>query len=452
MRNRLLVWPLIAGLLLVSSFEVAQASVSESIYYTESITNDFGLDIPPGVTLDVELSATISGTVTIRDPDWNVVETIDVSGPESSAHDTDIELTEAGTYHVSESYHLEFTGTPVIGEPKTITDDVLNEWTFPNPLPATGTFRVSSHITLSVADHTSNISVTLSGDVMDEPTASVTANVETIAPIPPGSTASARLKVIWNVETWLEDLTPQIGTIEVHTNLSEATFNLSGRANYSGSGESWTEPEAPVGTYTIIYGDVDGYEKPPSETKTLVVDGVITFTGEYIPVAVIPLAEGWNLISLPLSPIDKGVTLVMSSVSAKYQAVWMYDPGTRSWLWYIQNLPSPLNSLENMDAGPGYWVYMSEAGGLLIKGWPPSTDPIPLDDEWNLVGYNCSTPQDAASMLPSECEIMWTYDAGAKSWRRYPFNGAVPLNRLELLQPGQGYWIYANEYCEWRCW
>jgi hypothetical protein len=71
------------------------------------------------------------------------------------------------------------------------------------------------------------------------------------------------------------------GTIEVTTNLEQATFTLNGPASYTGSGMSWSVTDAPVGTYTIIFGDVTGYKKPSSESKTLTEGGTIAFRGIY---------------------------------------------------------------------------------------------------------------------------------------------------------------------------
>jgi hypothetical protein len=71
------------------------------------------------------------------------------------------------------------------------------------------------------------------------------------------------------------------GTINVTTNLSTATFSITGPANYSGSGTSFTQTNAPPGTYTITYGPVSGYTAPTPQTMTLSAGGTITFTGTY---------------------------------------------------------------------------------------------------------------------------------------------------------------------------
>lgn len=74
------------------------------------------------------------------------------------------------------------------------------------------------------------------------------------------------------------------GTINVLTNLPSATFTLTGPATYTGSGISWTKPDALAGQYTITYSNVPGYTTPPSEQKTLPTGGTITFTGTYVDI------------------------------------------------------------------------------------------------------------------------------------------------------------------------
>ncbi|MBN1186116.1 MAG: T9SS type A sorting domain-containing protein, partial [Bacteroidales bacterium] len=71
------------------------------------------------------------------------------------------------------------------------------------------------------------------------------------------------------------------GTIQVITNVEQATFTITGPTTYNGSGTSWSENNAPVGIYTISYGAVAGYTNPNNETKTLMMGNVITFIGNY---------------------------------------------------------------------------------------------------------------------------------------------------------------------------
>ena len=94
--------------------------------------------------------------------------------------------------------------------------------------------------------------------------------------------------------TWVLDTVGgagNLGTISVTTNLPSATFVCSGPLSYTGTGTSFIQTGVPVGEYRIVYGAVPGYITPPSETKTLVAGGILTFTG-YYQGAASPLASG----------------------------------------------------------------------------------------------------------------------------------------------------------------
>lgn len=73
-------------------------------------------------------------------------------------------------------------------------------------------------------------------------------------------------------------------TIKVYTNLQEATFKITGPANYSGKGTEWIQSDVPPGEYKITYGNVNGYKVPQPETKSLIAGGSITFNVEYMPI------------------------------------------------------------------------------------------------------------------------------------------------------------------------
>ena len=120
------------------------------------------------------------------------------------------------------------------------------------------------------------------------------------------------------------------GTIEVFTNLEGATFNLSGPTNYTGSGVSWTQSEAPAGNYRITYNPVEGYAVPTQETRTLTGGGTIRFTGEYIPlrgtIEVVTNLEGATFdISGPTNYSGSGLSWTQSEAPAGDYTV-TYNP------------------------------------------------------------------------------------------------------------------------------
>ncbi len=76
------------------------------------------------------------------------------------------------------------------------------------------------------------------------------------------------------------------GTIQVASDPAGAAYTITGPANYSGTATGTAATiaaDAPVGDYTIDWGDVTGYVTPANETKTLGDGGSITFSGVYTP-------------------------------------------------------------------------------------------------------------------------------------------------------------------------
>lgn len=74
-----------------------------------------------------------------------------------------------------------------------------------------------------------------------------------------------------------------IGTINVTTNNAGATFTVTGPSVYAGSGTSWSQVNAPIGVYSIVFAAIGGQVTPTDTSKTLIIGGSITFTGTYVP-------------------------------------------------------------------------------------------------------------------------------------------------------------------------
>jgi hypothetical protein len=75
----------------------------------------------------------------------------------------------------------------------------------------------------------------------------------------------------------------QTGNIEVTSEPSGFPFELNGPMEYS-SPTPWSYDSAPLGTYTITWPPISGYQAPPQETKTLMQGETISFHGEYSPI------------------------------------------------------------------------------------------------------------------------------------------------------------------------
>jgi hypothetical protein len=137
------------------------------------------------------------------------------------------------------------------------------------------------------------------------------------------------------------------------------------------------------------------------------------------------LAEGWNLVSLPIQPADSTATAVFGEL--------LVPPF--GWPAGDEAQPEAYRPRQQLVAGEGLWVYWQgdardelEVLGRPVRAW---TDLVP---GWNLVGPTAEVP------LPDSPAVggpVWWYDAGAGSYR------AVETG--ESLLPGNGYWIFALE-------
>ncbi len=130
--------------------------------------------------------------------------------------------------------------------------------------------------------------------------------------------------------------------------------------------------------------------------------------------AEIPLIAGWNLISLPIVPIDSSLSSLFPSAQIAYEFNGQYLETSR------------------LTAGKGYWVKVPSATTGTVIGQPVSNYSNPLALGWNLVGAaNCTaTPMTAPGGLISGI---------------FDFNGSY--QSASQLSAGLGYWIKADAAC-----
>lgn len=167
---------------------------------------------------------------------------------------------------------------------------------------------------------------------------------------------------------------------------------------------------------------------------------------------VVSLTGGWNLISLPIMPLNTSIENVLAPLAYPYDliSVWHYDTCGDEWLAHGEGH----TSLETMEAGKAYWVRMRHpdeqhwdpavSGTYPYTLWlfgtktpmPPS---MPAGHEvcagWNMVGFTSTeemAPEDyLRSFSPSEYGPIYGWDPYLADWIRNP----------DKLVPGRGYWI-----------
>lgn len=212
---------------------------------------------------------------------------------------------------------------------------------------------------------------------------------------------------------------------------------------------SWDSSGVELGSHTLYARVYDrAYLRPP---QTWGINHYIDSPGVTITIAIsyeIQLFDGWNLISLPVEPFDTSVGSVMSLVNGSCTAFWSYDAPALEWPRYDLDDPEFLRDLDEIHMGIGYWILMDGPGTLNIYGGMPGIA-ISLRTGWNLVGFNSLTPiniVDATSSIAFDFEV-WTVDPETGNWLSYI--PGDPLNDLDTMNPGRGYWIYVSADCIW---
>lgn len=157
------------------------------------------------------------------------------------------------------------------------------------------------------------------------------------------------------------------------------------------------------------------------------------------------LNEGWNLISIPLIQSVRDLNKVLSSINGSYDTVESYNATDKSNHWKLNNTskPSYMNDLNNIDQTMGFWINVTEPGGIIFKYsgiQPTENQSITLSPGWNLVGYPSLTNYNRTDGLNNlifgvDVDVIQWYDASSNTW--------LNMNADDYFERGRGYWIYS---------
>jgi carboxypeptidase T len=132
-----------------------------------------------------------------------------------------------------------------------------------------------------------------------------------------------------------------------------------------------------------------------------------------------PVADGWNLVCVPLAVSDmRKEALYPTAVSAAY--AFLQSQG------YVQR--------DTLANGIGYWLKFGGAGLVSLTGVPTLHDTIDVEPGWSLIG-GVSGAIDTASVIQ--------VPPGILSSPYYGYNGGY--TPTDSLRPGVAYWVKSNE-------
>ena len=168
-------------------------------------------------------------------------------------------------------------------------------------------------------------------------------------------------------------------------------------------------------------------------------------------------SPGWNLISIPLSPVDPACSSVFSGVPNLSGNLYRYDHGLSTYQVY----PGDFTTANNTD---GYWLYLTSAATISYEGYANTTAQTIdlLTPGWYLIGVPSQTAValtnltvtnlgagGSASLVQAarDADKRWLslplywYDPAADG---YTTCGPDPWHADDYCRPWRGYWLLTH--------
>lgn len=164
----------------------------------------------------------------------------------------------------------------------------------------------------------------------------------------------------------------------------------------------------------------------------------------------VSMSPGWNLISLPGTPVDSDLDSVLpDSMKASRVLAWAdgaFEVNERG----SDGTWDASGGVTELVAGQGYWVFTTAFES--IEALIPLPDPssilptVEVVGGWNLLGvvdlaqndegFDIGTPDEYLASI--DALVVYSYDTQANAWTRLD-NGATEM------EVGSGYWVWANK-------
>lgn len=148
-----------------------------------------------------------------------------------------------------------------------------------------------------------------------------------------------------------------------------------------------------------------------------------------------PVAQGYNLLSVPLDQSDWNVTAVLRTIPWTHARTFVNDGGPGLWLSRV--VTKPYATLRALDLRTALWVNATTDAWFIVTGLVPLSTDIPLGEGWNLIGYPGLLNSTVGQVL-----------AGVSYRAVEAFSPSPPYHLRSLIPtdgvvPGEGYWIWA---------
>ena len=152
------------------------------------------------------------------------------------------------------------------------------------------------------------------------------------------------------------------------------------------------------------------------------------------------LPAGWNLISLPLTPIDSSASAVLGNDTITYDAVRQYNATTKTF-----------EDATTMNPGTGYFVHVTTAGDWVYEGTTVYSTSIELKAGLNMIGVlNCTkSVSDTMSSIEGDYRYVASWDALPEMQEYKVCNPSAPVafHHFTTMSAGDGYFVSAETDC-----
>lgn len=156
------------------------------------------------------------------------------------------------------------------------------------------------------------------------------------------------------------------------------------------------------------------------------------------------LIQGWNLISMPLTPSSGDPFVVFSSINGKWDSLRFFDAGDMTDHWKELTPWKGYTDMPSLTDHMALWIHMTDTATLNLTGTIPVTSDVQLRKGWNFVGYPSLYDRDLPTALnnPAITEVQ-AFDPAA------PPTYLQKLDPADMMMSGYGYWLYSTQGTFW---
>ena len=143
-----------------------------------------------------------------------------------------------------------------------------------------------------------------------------------------------------------------------------------------------------------------------------------------------------------------------ASIAGQFDAIYVWDAETQSYLSFRTGAPAALNSLQELRPGQAVFINITDPEGALWAQGPALTEArdLPLVAGFNFeiwTGPDLTPIADAIAGLGDALVAVFMWDAETQSYQAFRTAGPAFTNNLEELVFGRAVWLLLSDGAVW---